>query len=277
MKEGDIPEIANRGILINPANPYPEIRRHAEKNREWDFSEEVAWINRKFDQFKERFFDGVLTPDRSPLPIGPIAIENLRNMHTLDAYNVITDEYGLNYKITLNEQHYIDGQTEDGGKIKLWRFGRYGQLETLLHEMVHHEQQVRGKDPYKPGKITHNKEFTQRCEDFGLHPKLGEGYHLKPADGVFGEFMAELGIYPSKDAVKAPDDPEMDWFKWLIDIHEGKGRKGKSTLKKWCCPECGLNVRMGISGDPKLRHHTCEEKVGSPVFLVSGDVYKAKK
>ena len=57
MKDRDLPEIANRGTLIDPADPYPEIRRHAEKNREWDYSEEIAYLNRKFDQFKERFFD----------------------------------------------------------------------------------------------------------------------------------------------------------------------------------------------------------------------------
>ena len=124
MKDRDIPDIAKRGELIDPANPYPEIRKHAEKNREWDFSEEVAWLNRKFDQFKERLFDGVLTPDRPPLPVAPIAVENLRNMRVLAAYNVVPDEYGLNYKITLNEQHFTEEQTENGAKIKVWRFGR---------------------------------------------------------------------------------------------------------------------------------------------------------
>jgi hypothetical protein len=54
-------------------------------------------------------------------------------------------------------------------------------------------------------------------------------------------------------------------------------RKGKLTLKKWCCPECGLNVRMGIAEDPKLRHHTCESELGRQVFLVPGDMYIAKK
>ncbi len=276
MKERQLLDIAKKGVPIEQVNPYPEIRKHAEKNREWDYSEEVAWLNRKFDQFKERFFDGVVAPDRPPLPVAPIAIENLRNMRTLAAYNVVPDEYGLNYKLTLNEQHYIDGQTEDGGKIKVWRFGRYAQGETLMHEMVHHEQQVRGKDPFKPGKITHSREFTERCEGFGLHPKLGEGYHLRPADGVFQDFMKELGIYPAEEAFKAPPDPDMDWFRWLIK-YRGQERKGKSTLKKWCCPECGLNVRMGIAGDPVLRHHTCETVVGHPVFLIPGDVYVAKK
>jgi hypothetical protein len=105
---------------------------------------------------------------------------------------------------------------------------------------------------------------------------LGEGYHLRSADGVFAEFMKELGIHPSEDVVKLPEDPDMDWFRWLIKFN-GKERKGTSTLKKWCCPECGLNVRMGIAGDPMLRHHACEEAAGRPVFLIPGDVYKAMK
>jgi hypothetical protein len=39
----------------------------------------------------------------------------------------------------------------------------------------------------------------------------------------------------------------------------------------------GLNVRMGIAGDPMLRHYACEEAAGRPVFLIPGDVYVAKK
>jgi hypothetical protein len=276
MKDRELPEIARGGKPLETANPYPEIRKNAELNKEWSFSEEVAWLNRKFDQFKERFFDGVVTPDRPALPVAPIAIDNMRNQRTLAAYNVVPDEYGLNYRLTFNAAHYVDGQAEDGKKIKIWRFGRYAQCETLLHEMIHHEQQVRGRDPYRAGKITHNREFVARCEQFGLHPKLGEGYHLRPADGVFAEYMKELGISPAEDAAKAPDDPDMDWFRWLIKFW-GQERKGTSTLKLWCCPECGLKVRMGRVGDPQLRHHTCEDAVGKPVFLIPGEVYRSKK
>ncbi len=59
----------------------------------------------KFDQLKKRFFDGVIAPDRPPLPVAPLAIENLRNLRTLASYRVVPDEYGLNNKLTLNEQH----------------------------------------------------------------------------------------------------------------------------------------------------------------------------
>jgi len=63
----------------------------------------------------------------------------------------------------------------------------------------------------------------------------------------------------------------------LIVIKGGKRKKGRSSLHKWTCPECGLNVRMGKARDPKLRHHTCETIVGYPVFLIPGDVYVSKK
>jgi hypothetical protein len=52
-------------------NPYPEIRKHAEKNHKWYYLGEVAWLNRKFDQFEERFFDGIVAPDRPSLPVAP--------------------------------------------------------------------------------------------------------------------------------------------------------------------------------------------------------------
>jgi hypothetical protein len=47
-----------------------------------------------------------------------------------------------------------------------------------------------------------------------------------------------------------------------------KKPKGRSSLTKWECPECGLKVRMGIKGNPELRHDPCKKVVGGPVFLV---------
>jgi hypothetical protein len=35
-----------------------------------------------------------------------------------------------------------------------------------------------------------------------------EGHHLKPADGVFTEYMKELGIHPA--------DPDINRFRWLL-------------------------------------------------------------
>ena len=109
-----------------------------------------------------------------------------------------------------------------------------------------------------------------------------KGCHVAVADGVFARLMEELGIerpddVPTIEWTRAGGKPiKTDWFRFLSDF-EGKERKGTSTLKKWCCPECGMKVRMGITGDPMLRHHTCETAVGRPVFLIPGDVYMSKK
>jgi hypothetical protein len=87
--------------------------------------------------------------------------------------------------------------------------------------------------------------------------------------------MGELGI-ERPDDVPTMEGLKIEWFRFLSDL-EGRERTGTSTLKKWCCPECGLKVRMGIASDPMLRHHSFETTAGRPVFLVPGDIYVAKK
>jgi hypothetical protein len=92
--------------------------------------------------------------------------------------------------------------------------------------------------------------------------------------------MKEIGI-EQPDLSKRTMGFDMDWFYWYLDI-DGKMRRGKSTLHKWTCPECGLNVRIGIKDDPKLRHDPCEKKCGHEVFFVQADglthtIYKSKK
>ncbi len=53
-----------------------------------------------------------------------------------------------------------------------------------------------------------------------------------------------------------------------------KIRKGKSTLKKWKCPVCGLNARMGIKDNPTIRHDLREQKIGHALFFVQMDGLK---
>jgi len=52
---------------------------------------------------------------------------------TLAAYTLVRNPHGLLYEITMNTQQYKDKEVD--GKIhKQWFFGRWAQLETLLHE-----------------------------------------------------------------------------------------------------------------------------------------------
>jgi len=119
------------------------------------------------------------------------------------------------------------------------------------------------------------------CESLGLHLKLDEGFHTKLADEPFAVLMKELGVEQPEELPTLPPELNIDWFKWLLK-ELGKEKKGISTLTKWTCPECGLNARIGIKGNPEMVHDPCSEKVGHKVFFVKADglkhtIYTAKE
>lgn len=260
--------MAKTGILINPTDPQPEVRKNAEFARDWAYSEEATYLYRMAVVFKNRFLDPILLTDRKRLPDPVISFNNLRNRNTLAAYTLVRNPQGLLYEITMNTEHYID-EEQDGKKKKVWDFGKWAQMETLLHEQVHLWQQNFGEDPVKPGRPYHNKEFVAKCESLGLHPMPGVGCHTRLADGSFALLMNDLGIQPP-DLSQKPEDLDLDWFKWLLEFL-GKSKKGTSTLHKWTCPECGLNARFGIKGNPEVVHEPCSEKKGEKVFFVQAD------
>ena len=256
--------------LIETVNPQPLIRKNAENSSDWEYAEEARYLYDKAVLFKDRLIDPLHHLDRERLPDPIIAFENMRNKNTLAGFRLTRNPNGLQNEIIMNTQHY----KEEEGK-QVWEYGRWAELECLLHEQCHEWQQVYGKDPVSLKKIYHNKEFVDKCESVGLHPKLGEGYHLQLASEPFSLVMKELGIQPP-DLSNKPDDLNLDWFKFLLDFY-GKDRKGTSTLSKWICPECQLKVRVGIKANPELIHDPCSEKKGEKVFFVRGDIYNAKK
>jgi len=276
MKE--LPPIAQNGILIEIADPQPEVRKNAETASDWEFKDEAAYLYRMAALFKDRFLDPIQLTDRNRLPDPVISFRNLRNLNTLAAYTLARNPQGLLYEISMNTQQYEEKKV-DGKNHMVWIFGNWAQLETLLHEQVHLWQQNFGKNPYRQGRSQHNAEFVEKCESLGLHPKPGQGYHIRLADGPFSLLMKELGIDPPI-LPKTEEEPNIDWYKWFLDI-QGKRRKGRSSLHKWTCPVCGLNARMGIKDDPLIRHEPCEKKTGHEVFFVQMDnakhtIYKDK-
>jgi len=265
--EHEVPNIAKRGKLIEKVNPQPEVRKNAEKASDWEYAEEASYLYQKAVLFKDRLIDPLHRLDRERLPDPVIAFENLRNLNTFAAFRLTRSPEGLQNEIIMNSEHFID---KDGKKE--WAFGRWAELETLLHEQVHEFQQVYGKDPIIPGKSKnyHNKEFVEKCESIGLHPMLGAGCHTQLADGPFEILMKELGVEKPQGLPEPPGDLNIDWFRWFME-ELGKGRKGKSTLHKWTCPECGLNARIGIKGDPEIVHDSCSAKKGEKVFFVRAE------
>ena len=64
-------------------------------------------------------------------------------------------------------------------------------------------------------------------------------------------------------------DPEVGDFEDGIDI--AAGTDFNKLPKDWVCPECGLNVRIGIKGNPEIRHSSCEKKTGRETFFVKSE------
>ena len=276
MKE-QAPIMSNEKLVILH-DPQPLVRLNAESAKDWEYAEEAVFLYRIATLFKDRFLDPIHLVDRKRLPDPVISFKNLRNLNTLAAYTLSRNPEGLLYEISMNTQQYKEVQLNEKFN-KVWIYDRWAQLETLLHEQVHLWQQNFGTDPFRPGRSPHNAEFIEKCESLGLHPKLGQGYHLKVADGPFEILMKEMGI--DKPKLSEPNEKKnMDWYKWSLDI-KGERRKGQSSLHKWTCPVCGLNARMGIKDDPLIRHAPCEQKTGHEVFFVQLDgakhtIYKDK-
>src|SRR5262245_54462226 len=103
MKEGD---------LLEEVDAHPIIRKAAETNKEWDFSSEAAKLYPKTEETIARFYSGGFTPQfPNKLPAPHLAIE-APNIRTFSAYRLVLDGYGLPFKLTFNEKHFI----EQGGR-----------------------------------------------------------------------------------------------------------------------------------------------------------------
>ena len=213
--------ITQNGIPLERVNPQPDIQKNAETASDWEYKEEAQYLYRMASIFKDRLIDPILHTDRKRLPDPVISFENLRNHNTLAAYTLARNPQGLLFEITMNTQHYVDSTKNPSQKA--WQFGKWAQFETLLHEQIHLWQQKIWKLPYKAGGVTHNKEFIEKCNSLGLHPKLGPGYHTQLATEPFSLIMKELGNEPP-DLSRKPKD----WKKtglnggWNFGVKRGK-------------------------------------------------------
>jgi hypothetical protein len=166
----------------------------------------------------------------------PVISFDALKVKTLAAYTVHRNPQGLLDEVTFNVKHYEDVE----GK-KRWKWGEWSKYETLLHEQIHLWQQNKGKNPYKGGSYTHNREFVIKAEDFGLHVAYGVGWHTDIADDPFASLMEERGIPRPQDVPRA-EGTKLDWFRLAPE-------KGRSTLMKYSCA-CGEHIRVGSKNWP---------------------------
>src|SRR3990172_8601930 len=98
--------MVERGVIIETADPKPEIRKNAEIARDWEYSEEARYLYGMAVLFRDRFLDPVLHTDRGRLPDPVISFDDLRNRKVLAAYTLHRNPQGLLDEITFNTAHY---------------------------------------------------------------------------------------------------------------------------------------------------------------------------
>jgi hypothetical protein len=251
MKEGILISGSVRDIKrpgVDDYNAHEAIRSALEKNLKFEHRDLVMDVYRRTDIICQRLFPVIHTPSfegRLPAPI--VSVEDERNWKVLASYRLVPDGYGLDHKLTLNEEHIKDGK---------WVWGEWSLYETITHEVGHEYHQVLGKDPYRPGdKVTHKPEFRALMANLGIHCDA-RGVHTAPADEdkPFAILMREWGI--ARPDMEGIDTGKQNWFFSQPDTPE---KKGRSTLTKYECPSCGLKVRYGRQDEPFLMHVPCGE------------------
>ena len=193
-----------------PAEPIIAQLKEHQATADWDkqaLVEELhKWVERFILEFK-------LKTSRPAIKIDRLARKCCGH------YQPGRNGFGLHNEIAINET-YIDSR-------KFWQ-----TLGTLLHELLHAEQEQTGK----PGKYNyHNKAFIKKAGSLGLTVDQWGHTEYKPAPSPFWDILGKHGV-------TAPD---------LSDIQEQavpSDKSGNSKLKLWVC-ECTpkpVHVRVAI-------------------------------
>lgn len=208
-------------LLMRERSPLPTpqeaIRRHVEGADDWEWHEIASQLYVWTDRFNDRFW-------QRQMPEAVLSFERMDH-RVLAAYTLRRNAQGLLYEITFNVKHL---------ERPLWE-----TLETLMHEYVHLWQQNYGQHPVS--RNYHNEEFVGACETIGLHPLIGAGVHVRPADGRFAEFLRAYDVpepAPLAEPIVSPKGKPLDW--WADPEARPQGR---STMRKWTCG-C-QSVRVG--------------------------------
>ncbi len=178
------------------------LRDHESNVSDWHLKNAVIYLYRFFDLFNAQWFTG-------RLPQAVISFKKTR-VTTLGHYNYGRNEFGLKHEINMNA---------------LYLERPFCQiLATLLHEMVHLEEDARGMKPKKSRGNHHTRYFIDRSKALGI-PSDDKG-HLLDMTEPFTSFIQAYGVKIIKEASGSK-----------------KLKKGHSNLKKYSCG-C-TNVRVG--------------------------------
>jgi hypothetical protein len=222
------------GALPFKAQPTGEVALDAEQLLDEAMSQalalhagETTWIHRDlvadlytwFVRFGEAFF-------ANRLPPAIISVERT-NRRNLGWYKPSRDGLALRYRINLNVQFAYRDPAD--------------RLETLLHEMLHLEQDIDGKFKARRRRY-HDKAFQARSLALGIPTSSGGCSLGIIPDGPFAEILAKHGVAIVKPLDAAPAAPlaaasrasSVSWSCGCTKAWVARGRIMNAT-----CDACG--------------------------------------
>lgn len=191
-------------------------------------------LHRAFDYFNKELFGGALPPVI-------LVVHRKRNAHGYfwaEQWNAKEGEDKLP-EIALNPETMGRSERE--------------VLSTLVHEMVHHQQESFGTPPKT---AYHNKEWAGMMEVVGLTPTTtGERGGPRTGRNCTHVIDDDGPFHAACEALLKEDDFDMSWFV----RPQVKAKKKDRTKVKHTCPSCQSNIwgKEGINvvcGD-------CDEKM----------------
>jgi hypothetical protein len=184
-----------------------DLKQHQVGTKEWDYRN----VTESLHLWSERFILEFKLQTSMPA----IQIERLKQ----DRYGHFRygrNGFGLRNEIAIDKDHIQQDE--------YWTV-----LGTLLHEMLHSEQQNIGK----PGRRNyHNKEYKDKARSLGLLVDERGCQQYTPAPSPFLDLLKKCGV----------DAPEIPVCKDLVSYRE------KSKLRLWIC-ECKpkpVHVRVAV-------------------------------
>jgi hypothetical protein len=231
-------------MAIEQENPNKVIKDYIEADgpKDWQWQPVAKDLSNMSDLLRIYFFRAKYLGEYE-MPVPLLGLEEM-DVRTLGAYYLKENALGLRWQISLNTK---------------WAHRPAWELyETLCHEMVHlfqenHPLLEKCKHGY------HNRQFVEICEEIGLHPKLGEGYHLRPADGQFARLMTRWGVEKPHHTDQAETEPSAK-KNWWDDDRGGKP-KGSSTMTLYTaegCPKTPICKFRAGRKDLKVRCVECD-------------------
>jgi predicted SprT family Zn-dependent metalloprotease len=202
----------NTNENISPESINKDLMHHQISTEDWDHNS----LAKDLHLWAERFIFEFKLKTSTPA----IMIDDI-NHNWYGRYTHGRNGFGLCNEIAINKMYL--------GQQKYWEI-----LGTLLHELLHAEQEQTGK----PGSRNyHTKPFRDRADTFGLIVSPSGYTQYSPAPSPFWNILGKYGIKP--EGYLPPSNTPSD----------SPIKHSKSKLRLWIC-QCKpqpVHVRVAIS------------------------------